>query len=79
MGGFKKGSQPTGSSEGRPNMALGKEGQDVLKTGLLAEFERAQGRRMDFQNKGAGLGFAPPSNKKFVIDVSARHSVRFDD
>ncbi|KAJ8390668.1 hypothetical protein AAFF_G00100480 [Aldrovandia affinis] len=79
MGGLKKGSQPVGSSEGRANMALGKEGQDVLKQGLLGEFERAQSRRMDFQNRGVGLGFTPPSDKKFSIDANACQSVRFDD
>ncbi|KAI1886615.1 hypothetical protein AGOR_G00197630 [Albula goreensis] len=79
MGGFKKSSQPVGSSGGRANMALGREGQDVLQQGLLGEFERAQNRRMDFQNKGAGLGFTPPSNKKFSIDINASRSVRFDD
>ncbi|KAJ8246243.1 hypothetical protein GJAV_G00265410 [Gymnothorax javanicus] len=79
MGGFKKGSQPMGSGEGRANMALGREGQDCLQKNLLADFERAQSRRMDSQNRGAGLGFTAPSNKKFFIDVNARQSFRFDD
>lgn len=79
MGGFKKSSQPLTGSSGQASMALGKEGQQTLQQGLLGEFERAQSRRMDFRNKGAGLGFAAPSNKKFAIDVNARNSVRFDD
>ncbi|KAI2668101.1 G-protein coupled receptor family C group 5 member B [Labeo rohita] len=64
MGGFKKSSQPLTGFAGRANMALGKEGQQTLQQGLLGEFERAQNRHMDFRNKGAGLGFAAPSNKK---------------
>lgn len=79
MGGLKKGSQPVRPTGGLFNMALGKEGQHTLQQGLLGEFERAQNRRMDFQNQGAGLGFSAPSNKKFAIDVDARNSVRFDD
>lgn len=79
MGGFKKSSQPLSGSSGQASMALGKEGQQTLQQGLLGEFERAQSRRMDFRNKGAGLGFAAPSNKKFAIDANARNSVRFDD
>ena len=79
MGGFKKGSQPMAASGGRANMAMGKEGQQSLQQGLLGEFERAQSRRMDFEGKGAGLGFSAPSNKKFYIDADARRSVRFDD
>ncbi|XP_034400462.1 lysine-rich nucleolar protein 1 [Cyclopterus lumpus] len=80
MGGFKKGSQmAAGSSEGA-NMALGKNAQQQLQQGLLGEFERAQSRRMDFSNRGSGLGFsAPVINKKFSIDVNACRSVRFDD
>ncbi|XP_076845493.1 uncharacterized protein knop1 [Brachyhypopomus gauderio] len=79
MGGLKKGNQPTGQNSGHVNMALGKESQQNLQQGLLGEFERAHGRHMDFQNKGAGLGFTAPSNKKFAIDINARNSVRFDD
>ncbi|XP_043095525.1 lysine-rich nucleolar protein 1 isoform X2 [Puntigrus tetrazona] len=79
MGGFKKSGQPLTGSSGQANMALGKEGQRTLQQGLLGEFERAQSRHMDFRNKGVGLGFAAPSNKKFAIDVNARNSVRFDD
>uniref|UniRef100_A0A4W4EMN0 Small acidic protein-like domain-containing protein n=1 Tax=Electrophorus electricus TaxID=8005 RepID=A0A4W4EMN0_ELEEL len=79
MGGFKKGSQPIRQKSERFNMALGKESQQTLQQGLLGEFERAQNRRMDFQNKGAGLGFSAPSNKKFAIDANARNSIRFDD
>lgn len=79
MGGFKKGDKPIGCEEGRANMALGKGAQQRLQQDLLAEFERAQSRRMDFQNKGVGLGFSPQSNKKFFIDVNASRSVRFDD
>uniref|UniRef100_A0A667ZH28 Small acidic protein-like domain-containing protein n=1 Tax=Myripristis murdjan TaxID=586833 RepID=A0A667ZH28_9TELE len=79
MGGFKKGGQLAGASAARENMALGKEGQQNLQQALLGEFERAQSRRMDFSNRGAGLGFTAPSNKKFAIDISARRSVRFDD
>lgn len=79
MGGFKKSSQPLTGSSGQANMALGNEGQQTLQQGLLGEFERAQSRQVDFRNKGAGLGFAAPSNKKFAIDANARNSVRFDD
>ncbi|CAM4470001.1 unnamed protein product [Leuciscus chuanchicus] len=79
MGGFKKGSQPVAGSPGSANMALGKEGQQTLQQGLLGQFERAQSHHMDFKMKGAGLGFAAPSNKKFTIDANARNSVRFDD
>lgn len=80
MGGFKKGFQPaTGSSTGGANMAMGKEAQQQLQQGLLGEFERAHSRRMDFTNRGAGLGFTAPSNKKFFIDINASRSVRFDD
>ena len=79
MGGFKKGAQPAGSIAGRANMALGKEAQDQLQQGLQGQFEQAQSRRMDFNNKGSGLGFTAPSNKKFAIDVNARRSVLFDD
>ena len=60
-------------------MALGKDAQQQLQQGLLGEFERAQSRRLDFNNRGAGLGFSAPSNKKFSIDVHACRSVRFDD
>lgn len=79
MGGFKKSSQPITGSTGRANMALGTEGQQTLQQGLLGEFERAQSRHMDFGSRGTGLGFSPPSNKKFAIDVNARKSIRFDD
>ncbi|KAK7161164.1 hypothetical protein R3I94_003985 [Phoxinus phoxinus] len=79
MGGFKKSSQPVAGSPGSANMALGIEGQQTLQQGLLGQFERAQSHHMDFKMKGAGLGFAAPSNKKFTIDASARKSVRFDD
>lgn len=79
MGGFKKSSQPITGSAGRANMALGTEGQQTLQQGLLGEFERAQSRHMDFGSRGTGLGFSPPSNKKFAIDVNARKSIRFDD
>lgn len=79
MGGFKKGFQPATGSTGGANMALGKEAQQQLQQGLLGEFERAHSRRVDFSNRGAGLGFAAPSNKKFSIDINTRRSVRFDD
>uniref|UniRef100_A0AAY4DTF3 Small acidic protein-like domain-containing protein n=1 Tax=Denticeps clupeoides TaxID=299321 RepID=A0AAY4DTF3_9TELE len=80
MGGFKKeGSQAFSSSAGRPNMALGKEAQERLQQGLMEEFERAHKHRIKFQNQGAGLGFSLPSSKKFFIDVSACHSVKFED
>lgn len=79
MGGFKKSTQTGNESAGRLNMAMGKEGQQTLQQGLLGEFERAQNRHMDFRNKGAGLGFSAPSNKKFAIDTNARNSIRFDD
>ncbi|XP_040892282.1 lysine-rich nucleolar protein 1 [Toxotes jaculatrix] len=78
MGGFKKGFQPAASTGGG-NMAMGKDAQQQLQQGLLGEFERAHSRRMDFSNRGAGLGFTAPSNKKFSIDVNACRSVRFDD
>lgn len=81
MGGLKKGGQPTGPGAGRFNMALGKQGQETLQQGLMGQFERAQNRRMDFQNRGAGLGFSAPSNNTFYIDANARseNSTRFDD
>ena len=79
MGGFKKGFQPADASTGGGNMAMGKNAQQQLKQGLLGEFERAHSRRMDFSNRGAGLGFTAPSNKKFSIDASVCRSVRFDD
>uniref|UniRef100_A0A3B5MDD9 Small acidic protein-like domain-containing protein n=1 Tax=Xiphophorus couchianus TaxID=32473 RepID=A0A3B5MDD9_9TELE len=79
MGGFKKGSQLTGTAAGGANMALGKDAQQHLQQGLLGEFERAHARKMDFSNRGAGLGFTGPSNKKFAIDINASRSVRFDD
>ncbi|KAF7656676.1 hypothetical protein LDENG_00037820 [Lucifuga dentata] len=79
MGGFKKGFQPAGESSGRANMALGKDEQQHLQQGLLGDFERAHSRRMNFNSRGAGLGYAAPSNKKFSIDINACRSVRFDD
>lgn len=81
MGGLKKGGQPIGQSASRFNMALGKEGQQNLQQGLLGQFEQAQNRRMDFQNRGAGLGFSAPPDKKFHIDANApsQNSTRFDD
>lgn len=79
MGGFKKGFQPAAMATGRENMALGKDAQQHLQQGLLGEFERAHSRRLDFNNRGAGLGFTAPSNKKFSIDINASRSVRFDD
>ncbi|KAM3624619.1 uncharacterized protein V6R79_025579 [Siganus canaliculatus] len=79
MGGFKKGFQPAAGNTGTASMALGKDGQQKLQQGLLGEFERAQSRRMDFSNRGAGLGFTAPTNKKFSIDATTCRSVRFDD
>ncbi|KAM7009824.1 uncharacterized protein knop1 [Tautogolabrus adspersus] len=79
MGGFKKSFQPASGSTGGANMALGKDAQHNLQQGLLGQFERAQSRRVDFNNKGAGLGFSAPSNKKFAIDINASRSIRFDD
>lgn len=79
MGGFKRGFQPAGATAGGANMALGKDAQQHLQQGLLGEFERAHARRMDFSNRGAGLGFSAPSNKKFSIDINASRSIRFDD
>lgn len=79
MGGFKKGFQPAGAGAKGANMALGKEEQQHLQQGLMGEFERAQSRKIDFNNRGAGLGYAAPSNKKFAIDINACRSVRFDD
>ncbi|RVE75787.1 hypothetical protein OJAV_G00002490 [Oryzias javanicus] len=79
MGGLKKGVKTSGASSGSANMAMGQEEQRQLQQGLLGEFERAQLRRMDFSNRGVGLGFTPSSNKKFSIDINASRSVRFDD
>lgn len=80
MGGFKKGNQPTTTGGlGRPNMALGRDEQQNLQQKLLGQFQQAQNRRMDFSNKGSGLGFVAPSNKKFAIDVNASRSMKFDD
>uniref|UniRef100_A0A665UBB4 Small acidic protein-like domain-containing protein n=2 Tax=Echeneis naucrates TaxID=173247 RepID=A0A665UBB4_ECHNA len=79
MGGFKKGFQPAAADTGKANTAMGKEAQQQLQQELIGEFERAQSRRMDFSNRGAGLGFTAPSKKKFSIDVNACRSVRFDD
>ncbi|XP_075896304.1 uncharacterized protein knop1 isoform X2 [Nelusetta ayraudi] len=79
MGGFKKGFQPASGTPGKANMALGKDAQLQLQQGLQGQFERAHSRRIDSGNRGAGLGFAAPSNKKFFIDVNASRSVRFDD
>lgn len=78
MGGFKKGFQPAAGNTTKANMALGKNAQQQLQQGLQGEFERAHTRRMD-NNRGAGLGFTSPSNKKFFIDVNASRSIRFDD
>lgn len=78
MGGFKKGSQPAGTTA-RANMALGKDGQQQLQQKLLDEFDRAHSRRVDSSNRGAGIGFTAPANKKFFIDVNASRSMRFDD
>ncbi|XP_061687150.1 lysine-rich nucleolar protein 1 isoform X2 [Syngnathoides biaculeatus] len=80
MGGFKKSFQPAAAATmAKPNMALGKDAQDHLQQGLLGEFERAHSRRIDFNNRGAGLGFSGLSKKKFSIDVNTCRSVRFDD
>lgn len=79
MGGFKKGFQPAVATAAGSNMALGKDAQQQLQQGLLGEFDRAHSRRMDFSNRGAGLGFTGPSNKKFSIDINASRSVHFDD
>nr|XP_020451988.1 lysine-rich nucleolar protein 1 [Monopterus albus] len=79
MGGFKKGFQSAAVSAGGANMAMGKGAQQQLQQGLLGEFERAHSRQMDFSNRGAGLGFTAPSNKKFSIDINSRRSVRFDE
>ncbi|KAF6739009.1 Lysine-rich nucleolar protein 1 [Oryzias melastigma] len=79
MGGLKKGVKTSGASSGPANMAMGQEEQRQLQQGLLGEFERAQLRRMDFNNRGVGLGFTPASNKKFSIDINTCRSVRFDD
>ena len=78
MGGFKKGFQPASAGSGGANMAMGKDAQKKLQQGLLGEFERAHSRRMDYNNRGAGLGFTTPSSK-FSIDINACRSVRFDD
>lgn len=79
MGGFKKGFQPSAGTTERANMALGKDGQQQLQQKLLEEFDRAHSRRLDSSNRGAGIGFTAPANKKFFIDINASRSVRFDD
>ncbi|TDH15890.1 hypothetical protein EPR50_G00014110 [Perca flavescens] len=79
MGGFKKGFQPATGNGGKANMALGKDAQQQLQQGLLGEFERAQSRRLDFSNRGSGLGFTAPPKNKFSIDINTCRSVRFDD
>ena len=79
MGGFKKGFQPAAASTDGANMAMGQDAQQQLQQGLLGEFERAHTRRMDFSNRGSGLGFSAPSNKKFSIDINTSRSIRFDD
>ncbi|XP_056265935.1 lysine-rich nucleolar protein 1 [Pseudoliparis swirei] len=80
IGGFKKASQPAAGGSDGANMALGKSAQQQLQQRLLGELEHAQSRRMDFSNRGSGLGFsAPVIIKKFSIDVNACRSVRFDD
>ncbi|XP_058497360.1 lysine-rich nucleolar protein 1 [Solea solea] len=79
LGGFKKGLQPAAAGTGGASMAMGKDAQQKLKQGLLGQFESAQSRRMDFNSRGAGLGFSAPSNKKFSIDINASRSVHFDD
>ncbi|XP_077380919.1 uncharacterized protein knop1 isoform X2 [Festucalex cinctus] len=80
MGGFKNGFQPTAAANTpKPNMALGKDAQEQLQQGLMGEFERAHSRRIDFNGRGAGLGFSEASKKKFAIDVNSCRSVRFDD
>lgn len=79
MGGFKRGFQPSAGTTARANMALGRDGQQQLQQKLLDEFDRAHSRRLDSSNRGAGIGFAAPANQKFVIDINASRSVRFDD
>eukprot|EP00066_Takifugu_rubripes_P021480 XP_011610746.1 PREDICTED: lysine-rich nucleolar protein 1 [Takifugu rubripes] len=79
MGGFKKGFQPATTTATGANMALGTHGQQQLQQKLLDEFDRAHSRRLDSSNRGAGIGFTAPVNKKFFIDVNASRSVRFDD
>lgn len=79
MGGFKKGFQPAVGGTVRANMALGKDAQQQLQHGLLGQFERAHSRRVDCSNRGAGLGFTAPSDKKFFIDANKCRSVCFDD
>ncbi|XP_061737308.1 lysine-rich nucleolar protein 1 isoform X2 [Nerophis ophidion] len=78
MGGFKK-PPPATTSTAKTNMALCKDTQQHLQQGLVQEFKRAHSRRMDFNSRGAGLGFSAPSNKNFHIDISARRSVQLDD
>ncbi|XP_008315504.1 lysine-rich nucleolar protein 1 isoform X1 [Cynoglossus semilaevis] len=78
MGAFKKGFQPAAAGKGKPNMAMGKEAQQQLQQGLLGQFEHAHSRTMNFNKRGAGLGFTPLSNKKFSIDINACRSVHFD-
>uniref|UniRef100_A0A7N9AVQ4 Small acidic protein-like domain-containing protein n=1 Tax=Mastacembelus armatus TaxID=205130 RepID=A0A7N9AVQ4_9TELE len=79
MGGFKKSFQPASVSTAGTSMAMAKDAQQQLQQNLLGEFERAHSRRMDFSNRGAGLGFTAPPSKKFSIDANARGSIRFDD
>ncbi|XP_077575514.1 uncharacterized protein knop1 isoform X1 [Stigmatopora nigra] len=74
MGGFKQEFRPAASASApQQNMALGKEGQEHLRRGLMGVFQQAQYRQM-----GGGLGFGQPSNR-FFIDINASRSVRFDD
>lgn len=80
MGGFKKEFQPAAAAAAtRSNMALGLGGQQQLQQKLLDQFDRAHSRILDSSNRGAGIGFTAPVNKKFFIDVNASRSVRFDD
>lgn len=79
MGGFKNlspsFSRPP-STLGRPNMALSKQAADSLQQGLQRDYDRALSWKY---SRGAGLGFAPASDKIFYIDRNASKSVRLDD
>ncbi|XP_073399058.1 lysine-rich nucleolar protein 1 isoform X2 [Dendrobates tinctorius] len=79
LGGFKKGNQAnltSTSNQGKANMALGKQGEQVLERNLQAEFDKALSWK---QTRGIGLGFQPAPNKNFYIDKTLSRSVKFND
>ncbi|XP_073503708.1 lysine-rich nucleolar protein 1 isoform X1 [Phyllobates terribilis] len=79
LGGFKKGNQAnlmSTSNQVKANMAMGKQGEQVLERSLQAEFDKALSWK---ENRGIGLGFQPAPNNSFYIDKSASRSVKFED